>query len=498
MSKQPRVPSDGDRPTGGDGASGAEQTAVDRLVAADPATGEDVDLAAVRALVDARLADDAPSAAGTDDLAARRAQRWASWPARAAGVAAVALLVGGGGGYAIGASGQTPEPAALPAITLEGGGAGPGGPLRAQAAEDVAGAAPGAGMQGAQDAAVGILPYQSGRAVFTGSGLSTEGGVAEAYALDAPAAYGAQTVAAAAAVLGVEGEPEESEWGWTVGPDDGSAASVSVSLDGLVSLSYWDPAKDPWGCAVVGVEPQAAESDGAEGGDEGGGEDADGGDGDLVVEPMPVEPLPAECAERDLGPAPTGDAASAALRDLMDALGVDTGAYEFVAEEWGDPSFGHVTAHHVLDGRRTGLQWTASLTGAGVQSLNGFTAPLTPLGQYAVVSPAEAVERLSDPRFATGWGGPVAWLEGTDPYARAGATEPGLVHTPTLPGTVAPGADVSWPVDQVTIEDARLGLAHHTTPDGASVLVPTYELIGSDGGIWTVVAVTDEHLDFEG
>ena len=52
---------------------------------------------------------------------------------------------------------------------------------------------------------------------------------------------------------------------------------------------------------------------------------------------------------------------------------------------------------------------------------------------------------------------------------------------PTVPATPTAGSPLAWPVQQVTLVSARLGVALTTLPTGASVLVPTYELADADG-----------------
>ena len=42
------------------------------------------------------------------------------------------------------------------------------------------------------------------------------------------------------------------------GPNDGSGPSVSLSADGLASLSYYDPTRDPWNCAGLRAGPRRA------------------------------------------------------------------------------------------------------------------------------------------------------------------------------------------------------------------------------------------------
>ncbi|GGC04659.1 hypothetical protein GCM10010972_17330 [Cellulomonas carbonis] len=426
-----------------------------RLRAADPGAASEPDLVALRAAVDARVA-----AAPADQLARRRRVPLA---ARVAAVAAAALVVGGGGGYAVGAAQRDDAPA--PAIAVEG--APEGAPAEDRLAvgpqaASAAGAAESAGSDAVGDMAA---PGWSGRATFTASGLSDERTTGRAWSFDAAAAFTEQTVADAAAALGVDGTPALVDGMWSAGPNDGTAATVQLYPDGTGSFSYYDPTKDPWACGDVPVT-------------EGGGEDVSSSD-------LPVEP----CTQRDLGPAPTTDEAAAQLTDALGRLGVDTEAYEVVGEEWGDEQWTYATAHQVVDGRRSGLQWSASFTGAGLQSLYGSLAPLVDLGEYDVVSPTEAVERLSDPRFASG-GMPIAYAEGSEPRVEEAPS------APEVPGSLEPGSSLAWRVDEVTIVEARLGGALHTLTDGASVLVPTYELVSDSGAIWSVLAVAEEHLDF--
>jgi hypothetical protein len=446
----------------------SEEALVARLRAADPASGVEPDLVALRAAVDARRA-----ATPSDQLAARR-PRWTSWPARAAAVAAAALVVGGGGGYAIGAAGAGDS----------GGGFTAEAPITLQAPETAADAGAGAPEIAAAPGGRTMAGLHAmwggwyGRTVFHGSGLSTDSGSARGWALDA-SGVSAQAAAAAASALGVTGEPR-LEWGsWVVGSNDGTGPSLTLSADGQGALSYADPRNDVWYCDPS-VREEATSSDGAV---EGGATEGAG------AAPSVVEP----CGERDLGPAPSEDEAARQLRDLMSRLGVDPAGYEVVVEDYGDP-YVFATAYHVVDGQRTGLTWSASFSGAGVTWLSGFTASLVDLGEYDVVSPAEAVERMNDPRFGAGWSGPIALARD----ASAAAAETGVVDEPdgTPPAPAAPGSAFAWPVTDVTIVEARLGVAVTSTRDGAAVLAPTYELTADDGSVWSVIAVAERHLDF--
>ena len=554
----------------------ADDEAFVRLRAADPAAGAvpdaarltavlrtatGVDVGAAAPLVDATAAPTAlPRTAlttapaeplGTSAVAAvptpavqAARRRWGSGsgPARWLQVAAVVagLAVVGGGGYALGArldrgtgsltGGSTP----LPAIALGNG--------ADRSASGAAAPAVGAATSGSGSASSAAVPdramWYGSRTVFAASGLSTAGGTGSAFTFDAASVLSADTARRAAKALGVAGEPRP-EWGaWTVGATDGTGAVLRLSGDGTATLSYSDPARDPWFCA------------GAKGAATG------------------------TVCTGDTTPTPTGDAAVAKVRDLLKTLGVDlAGATAQVRDDTTPvqdgtgatvpaPTRVTVTFSQVVEGQLTGMSWSATLVGSGVQSLWGPLAPLVGLGRYDVVSPAAAAARLNDPRFGAYGGGPVP-LQGSPVATGSGVAEPDVATAPAIgssgattgpapaatgaaepgvpgsalsgaassgtatagPGIVVPapaatavpggkpvpaptstavatapaalsaGAAIAWPVRHVTLVSARLGLALTTLPSGAAVLVPTYQLTDTDGGTWSVIAVVDSQLD---
>ncbi|MFS0704835.1 hypothetical protein AB6N23_09970, partial [Cellulomonas sp. 179-A 9B4 NHS] len=426
-----------------------------------------------------------------DELAAAREERRRR-PARWLQVAAVATgaLVLGGGGYALGAGGAD-QPAAPP-IALQGG---------AATESTVTGAAPAA----ADAARSMIAPGFGGRTTFAGEGLPTEAGQARAFAFDATSAATAEAVRRAAEVLGVAGDPR-GEWGqWVVGTTDGSAASVTVGGDGMANLWFYDPARDPSACLSGLPERLDPGTDGGAGLDGSSAGTPEPAAPDVSILPVP-RPAPADPSVCDPGATPTGDAAVAAARDLVGRLGVDTAGYEFaVTEDTGVPGLVQVQGAQVVDGTQTGVAWSVGLAGDGVQSVSGPLASLVELGTYDVVSAADAVDRLDDPRFGASSGGVM-------PLARA-AAEPGAVADadaavgsmpvepqpapaePTVPPVPAPGSPIAWPVQEVTLVDARLGVTLLTAPDGATLLVPAWELTDADGRTWSVVAVVEDQLD---
>jgi hypothetical protein len=452
------------------------QRAVDAVRAADPAATATPDLGRLHAA----LADSTGVQLTADELAVRRARRTPRWIQVAAAVAGVAVV--GGGSYALGTQHDGAEQVA-------DGGSSAAAPisLGEGTASDAAGAVPQAGaeigrssglasgLSAGDKVGASSLPFSGGygHTTFTAKGLSTAGRSFDAWAYDAASVYSSDTAARLAEALGVPGKPKE-DWGWTVGPNDGTGATVTLSPDGMASMSYYDPAKDPWACGVKSAPDSISGTDDASVGSD--------------------EKAP-DCDVKD---APSGKAAIAAAKDVLASLGVDSGALELETQETGDAKTASVVGYTVVDGQRTDATWYVTVVAEGVSSVNGPVAPLVALGSYDVVSPAQAVERLGDPRFGSSGGGVVpfaARAESDDAVISAPSEQP---TAPSVPKTAEPGSAIAWPVTKVTIDEARLGLATHTGADGATLLVPTYELTGTDGSVWSVIAVVDQQLDFAG
>jgi hypothetical protein len=413
-------------------------------------------------------------------------------PSRAAhhwwiGVAAlsVGVVVAGTTGYAFGRTGDTHQTAA-PAISWS---------ASASAGTQLGRPA----MTGAQEPSadhrmgVDVMPYGYGRVVFTSSGLSDSPDSLTAWAFDPGQVFSRQTAVDAAAVLGLDAEPRLVDGVWTVGPNDGSGPTLQLAPDGLASLSFWDPTLDPYGCAFAVAEDDQP-------GDSGSG--SSGGSGGSV-DPVPA-PAP-DCGPK--GPdAPSGDAAIDVVKDVLTSLGIDVSSMEFEVGDYGTPHAAYVAAFPVVDGQRTDALWSVTLVGRQIQALYGGLAPAVALGSYDVVSPVQAVDRLSDPRYGLGFFGgpmPMGIAEAGDrpvsTLSGGGSSPDGAamgMASPKLPPTVRAGDDFGWPVQQVTITRARLGLALYTQPDGSAVLIPVYVLTDTDGMQRTVVAVDDQSLDF--
>lgn len=462
-----------------------QQGAFDRLSKADPAAGTAPDLAAVRGRVDAELAGEAPGTQApvrpeTDDapggtvvplVRTRQPARWFQVAAASAGVLAIGL-----GGYAVGH--QSADETVVADAPVETAVAQPAPETDSQAGLEPAPLHAGGRTMEAADM---TMPSFGGHTVFDSVGLSDAPGRARAWAFDGSAVYSEATAARVAAAFGLTEAPVLSSGQWHVGPLDWTGVFVGLTPNALASFNFTDSTRDPWS------------------------ED---------------------------GTAPADDVATAALTDLMTELGVDAGAYEVTVEESYGAAATIVRATRLVDGRATGLTWEATVTQDGFASAYGHLASPVDLGEYDVVSPQEAVARLTDPRFGQSnvlWGpAMVAGLEVPDdafvgptpeqayPEMESGgssdkpaADEPSVVEpapaqpgvdtlspVPTVPPAPAPGTSFAWPVEQVTITGATLTVAVHTQPDGSTVLLPTYELTSDDGSTWSVVAVADAQLDF--
>lgn len=449
----------------------AEDEAIARIRAADPATWHVTDLSALRRAVDARVggdaAADAPQAPeppevptlphesrGTDELAARRARR-SRRNAWLAGVAASVVV--GASGYLAGVSGigagmsgtgggEDAEDAAAQSAAGEGGAA--DGEAMEEQAQDDAVASDGVATEDAD------TMLATSRAVFVASGLPDEAGTAEAFAYDPTGVASASRAEEIATGLGIAGDAVEQDGAWTVTGDDGRV--VQVYADGVASVSYLDPALDPWACAVSSSDVS----------------DPDAGELGSCATAEPTDPV-------------------GAARDFLTTIGVDVAGLELVVDH---AEQGVATVGGYVDGvdRTAGPQWTITVVADGVYSAWGGLAPRTSLGSYDVISAADAVDRLMDPRFGAS---PVV-----QPYetgAEASGDAP-VSSTPGSPGAPPePGSTIPWPVQTYTITDAALVLGQYTLPDGAVALLPTWSLTSDDGLTWSVVAVTDDALDFD-
>jgi hypothetical protein len=336
-------------------------------------------------------------------------------------------------------------------------------------------------------------------------------------------------VAAIAAALGLEGEltdlPEDWGAGWIIGPTDGTAPSLSVSRDGM--LSWWyssGPGEASAGCAmpvepvveplpvdpVVDpvtdkvVEESVEASDDIAAGESGGGTDGTDASGE-VLEPDRgidcVEPAP------PVG-VPTGSEAEARMVELLGRWGIeaDQVAIDTYADEWN----ANVTATLLLEGQRTPLTWGVTFGGGGeVLYANGVLADVERVADYPRIGTAAAFERLQTGGYW--WGGGVGMADTSVVRSEEGSSDV-VIAEETIDGETiitdvpAPAPDDIavdvMPVDPgeplvVTVTGVEEELWMLWDADGTVWLVPGYAFISDDGGRNSVPAIADEYLDIQ-
>jgi hypothetical protein len=436
----------------------------------------------------------------------------------AAAVAAAVLLAACG----------SDDPAAAPPTTTgmrppvvidAVGGTGPGSPTA------------GADRMSADSASaeMSILPYWAGFTFEVGDGMPPLPTDAIGYQYAAGADVDEATVAALAAVLGAEGAPvrvDDPAIGvlWRVGPDDGSAPSLTVNRDAQASW-YFSPA---W-ADDVRMQPCETLVDPASGTTPvGSAAPSDPGmvGGDAAVDPAvdPSADPSAVCPVPDPEPpagVPTADEAEARARELLDALGRDPASFTFetYADEWSAFS----TAWETFAGVRTTVGWGFGFGADGaLQGANGALATPVAAGPYPLVDLDAAIARLEEQQAV--WGGMVrdeALI--VDDAATTRAAESAAADTPVSAtadsaSTDAPSSGsgssgvattdtgtprpVDVPVDPsvptepelAVLVDVRADFWWTWDADGSVWLLPAYTFTDTEGRTHTVPAVTDEYL----
>ncbi|HLS25561.1 MAG TPA: hypothetical protein VK063_06780 [Beutenbergiaceae bacterium] len=121
--------------------------------------------------------------------------------------------------------------------------------------------------------------------------------------------------------------------------------------------------------------------------------------------------------------------------------------------------------------------WLVDTTGP-----HGEQADPVLLGEYPVISAAQAVDRLADPRF------------NGEVWSRLQAvTEAGPDREPAA---LEPGAPLTWPVEQIRLVSAALTVGGYEQPDGTMLMVPMWDIVDDQGRSWPVIAVAEDAMDF--
>lgn len=318
--------------------------------------------------------------------------------------------------------------------------------------------------------------------VFTpGKGLPNKSGTASGYTVDDTGIDRAALAAELAKVFGVAGDPVKNDYGWSVGPTDGSGPTIYVNEDSSASWSYNNPLA--YGTPVAMAE--------------GSGSGSVASDSDGVVgttgQPAPVSgavdgsagPTPT------VSPAPSKKNAQAWATDIFTRLGVPLDQVDWQFDVY-DP-FTTATAYLTIKGERTQLQWSVTFFGEGeIASAYGFSAGLVEIPGYAIIGAKDAIARLSQPGWSALQPAMISNGDVTIAVDNQPAAEPTLPPNPSYQGRPALGVTITV----ATITKAELGLAQYWQPDGTILLLPAYVISDKDGHQWSMLAVDDAYVAF--
>jgi hypothetical protein len=322
-------------------------------------------------------------------------------------------------------------------------------------------------------------------------------------------------IAKLAAALGVEGEvrtlSQEQGGGWAVGPEDYSAAVLTVGSDGM--LSWWLSAAPTtsvgYACGVsTGVSEPAVGTDDA--GSSGAVPDVappayTDSEGDT---PVAVDAPTATVAGDVVAPdcptpeppvgVPTKDEALAKAKQLFVDWGYDVDSFQFddpYADEWG----ASVSASLLLDGMKAPIMLSVGFGENGtVTYASGSLAEPQRGADYPTIGAAAGLERLKTQQNQyVGLGSPEARSAVDVAASDAGvATAVAPDIAPCEPEAAA--ADCA-PVPSgepvtVTLNSVKSDLTMVWAADNTIWLLPAYSFGSADGGIYTVIAVEDAYL----
>ncbi len=349
---------------------------------------------------------------------------------------------------------------------------------------------------------------------LAGAGLSSDGGRGTVYQLKR-VGDPESVLADAATALGLDGTPRASQYStpeypsYVVGPEDGSAASITLSWSSTGDWWYNDPDAYPDAvCTDVAVEGGAT------------GETYQ--DCSQPEIPASESKAPSEAEARKLASA------------IFEATGFDIDASDIrvTSDAWQTLAIGNL----VVDGTSTALEYSVAWSPLGeISWAAGHTIEVVERGAFDTVSPVAAVDRIADGRWfgAAGpdyQGGMVAYAADAGPLRESGGdtasgtgsgssgSEPTPITTepadPGDPGVVlpepepapseVPGGEPTEPVEPtdpvfepepmptpetvtVTLEHAESTLLMLWDVDGNAWLVPGYAFENPDGSFWTTI-----------
>src|SRR4051794_33357803 len=307
-------------------------------------------------------------------------------------------------------------------------------------------------------------------------------------------------VAALAASLGVQGDvrvvPTEQGGGWAVGPEDYSAAVLTVSADGMHSWYLTNASGTTVGFACgsgVATVSAVAAPEAAPAGD---AVQSTNAPPDTVAPDVPTsEPvsLPECPTPAPLVGVPTKDEAIAKSKQLFTDWGYDVNAYQF-DDVYADDFGASVSAYLTLDGMRAPLILSVGFgENASVTFASGYLGVPQRGSDYPTVGTAAGLERLKKQQDQFLGLGNNRGISATD----QGVAEPAIAVAPCAPDAAA--SDACAPVDNsqpvtVHLNSVKADLTMVWDADNTIWLLPAYTFGTADGGLYTVIAVDDAFI----
>ncbi|MEY2583566.1 MAG: hypothetical protein QOE09_3415 [Ilumatobacteraceae bacterium] len=327
-------------------------------------------------------------------------------------------------------------------------------------------------------------------------------------------------IAKIAASLGVVGDvrslPQEQGGGWAVGPEDYSAAVLTVGSDGMLNwyLSAAPTTSVGYACADSGVISAGTTSSG-------GGVAQVAPSGTVVAETVPAPDVP---VTEPGGPAtdvavpdcptpvppvgvPTKDEALAKAKALFADWGYDVNSFQFdepYADQWG----ANVNASLLLDGMKAPVILSVGFgENAGITYASGYLADPQRGADYPTIGATAGLERLNTQQnqYVTMQGGvAMGAADGvaatTDGISATGVAtrmpiEPGIGIAPCEPEATSNNcAPVNVDPIKVTLNSVKTDLTMVWAADNTVWLLPAYTFGTADGGLYSVIAVEDAYL----
>lgn len=344
-----------------------------------------------------------------------------------------------------------------------------------------------------------------------GPGLSDEAGRGKVFQVQRVGSP-EQVLREVAGVLGVPGDVEQSDYfdaaypTYVIGPEDGTAPSVSVTWTGTGSWWFNNPGAYPEPvCETVAYEDENGE----------------------VFEYD-------ECLQPAIAPedsrAPSDADARALAVSIFASTGLDVSERDVrvIADEWQTTA----TANLTVDGIATAIEYAVAWSPTGeIVWATGHSIEVIERGEFDTVSPAAALERLSDWRWfgaagpdyqggmqilaaesglardaGAGVGSPddsvsspvrepgesePAETEPAEPTDPDGAGEPGSEPEPTIEPEPMPEPIIEPETVTVTVDSAEATLLLMWDSEGNAWLVPGYAMQHPDGWFNTIVSLIE-------